>query len=236
VSSKVLVIIPTFNEAKSLASTVEGLLKQVTSFDVLVVDDNSQDRTAEIADSLASRQSRVNVLHRKSKQGLGPAYIAGFQYAFENDYDVVVEMDADGSHQAHDLPRILLALEHADLAIGSRWVIGGSVQNWPLSRKFLSRFGNLYAKLMLGTHIHDMTSGFRAYRAKFLEKLISSPVSSQGYSFQVELAYRAAKTGIVKEVPITFVERTEGKSKMTLGIVFEALLKIQLWGIRRLLG
>lgn len=235
-SSKVLVIIPTFNEAKSLASTVESLLSEVGSVDVLIVDDGSQDGTAELADSLASNQARVKVLHRESKMGLGPAYIAGFRYAFANKFDVVVEMDADGSHQANDLPRILSAIQDADLVIGSRWVSGGGVQNWPVSRLFLSRFGNLYARLLLGTHIHDMTSGFRAYRAKFLEKLISKPVSSQGYSFQVELAYRAAETGTVKEVPITFVERAEGNSKMTIGIVIEALLKIQLWGIRRIFG
>lgn len=235
-SSKVLVIIPTFNEAKSLSSTVEGLLSEVPAVDILIVDDGSTDGTSDIADSLASNEARVNVMHRDSKLGLGPAYVAGFRYAFANQYDVVVEMDADGSHQASDLPGILSAIENADLAIGSRWVSGGSVKNWPVVRLFLSRFGNLYARLLLGTRIHDMTSGFRAYRANFLEKLISTPVSSQGYSFQVELAYRASKTGTVKEVPITFVERSEGKSKMTLGIVLEALLKIQLWGIRRLFG
>jgi dolichol-phosphate mannosyltransferase len=234
VSSKVLVIIPTFNEAKSLSSTVEGLLSEVPAVDILIVDDGSTDGTSDIADSLASNEARVNVMHRDSKLGLGPAYVAGFRYAFANQYDVVVEMDADGSHQASDLPGILSAIENADLAIGSRWVSGGSVKNWPVVRLFLSRFGNLYARLLLGTRIHDMTSGFRAYRANFLEKLISTPVSSQGYSFQVELAYRASKTGTVKEVPITFVERSEGKSKMTLGIVLEALLKIQLWGIRRI--
>lgn len=235
-SSKVLVIIPTFNEAKSLSSTVEGLLSEVPAVDILIVDDGSTDGTSDIADSLASNEARVNVMHRDSKLGLGPAYVAGFRYAFANQYDVVVEMDADGSHQAGDLPGILSAIENADLAIGSRWVSGGSVKNWPVVRLFLSRFGNLYARLLLGTRIHDMTSGFRAYRANFLEKLISTPVSSQGYSFQVELAYRASKTGTVKEVPITFIERSEGESKMTLGIVLEALLKIQLWGIRRLFG
>jgi dolichol-phosphate mannosyltransferase len=233
---KMLVVMPTHNEAKSLASTVEGLLNEIRGVDVLVVDDNSQDGTGAIADSLAINHSRVSVLHRPTKQGLGPAYIDGFRYAFANDYEVVVEMDADGSHQASDLQTILLATSDADLVIGSRWMPGGSVQNWPITRVLLSKFGNLYARLMLGTHIFDMTSGFRAYQSNFLQKLIASPVSSQGYSFQVELAYRATKTGVVKEVPITFVERTEGRSKMTLGIVFEALIKIKLWGIRRFLG
>jgi dolichol-phosphate mannosyltransferase len=233
---KTLVVIPTYNEAKSLASTVEGLLAEIAEVDVLVVDDNSKDGTAAIADSLAINSPRVSVLHRPTKQGLGPAYIDGFRYAFANGYEVVVEMDADGSHQASDLKTILLALKGADLVIGSRWIPGGSVQNWPITRVLLSKFGNLYARLMLGAHIFDMTSGFRAYQSGFLQRLIAAPVSSQGYSFQVELAYRATKTGVVKEVPITFVERTEGRSKMTLGIVFEALIKIQLWGIRRLFG
>jgi dolichol-phosphate mannosyltransferase len=233
---KTLVVIPTYNEAQSLASTVEGLLTEIAGVDVLVVDDNSKDGTAGIADSLGIRHARVSVLHRPAKQGLGPAYIDGFSYAFANGYEIVVEMDADGSHQASDLQRILLAISSADLVIGSRWISGGSVQNWPIARVLLSKYGNVYARLMLGTDILDMTSGFRAYRASILQKLISTPVSSQGYSFQVELAFRASKTGVVKEVPITFVERAEGRSKMTLGIVFEALVKIQLWGIRRLFG
>jgi dolichol-phosphate mannosyltransferase len=208
----------------------------VPEVDILVVDDNSQDGTAQIADSLAAKHDRVAVLHRASKQGLGPAYIEGFRYAFTNNYYSVVEMDADGSHQASDLPRLLEANREVDLVIGSRWIAGGSVQNWPYSRLFLSKFGNLYARLMLGTGIFDMTSGFRVYRSEFLKRLIASPVSSQGYSFQVELAYRASKTGVVREVPITFIERAEGRSKMTFGIVLEALIKIQLWGIRRIFG
>ena len=233
---RTLVVMPTYNEAQSLASTVEGLLAEVVGVDVLIVDDNSLDGTPKIADSLSMTHPRVSVLHRPLKQGLGPAYIDGFRYAFSNGYQVVVEMDADGSHQASDLTSILGEMNNADLVIGSRWIKEGSVQNWPVSRLFLSRFGNLYARLILGTHIFDMTSGFRAFKAGFLEDLISSPVASQGYSFQVELAYRASKSGVVKEVPITFVERAEGRSKMTLGIVFEALVKIQLWGIKRIFG
>jgi dolichol-phosphate mannosyltransferase len=227
---------PTYNEAQSIASTVEGLLAEVVGVDVLIVDDNSLDGTPKIADSLSMTHPRVSVLHRPLKQGLGPAYIDGFRYAFSNGYQVVVEMDADGSHQASDLTSILGEMNNADLVIGSRWIKEGSVQNWPVSRLFLSRFGNLYARLILGTHIFDMTSGFRAFKAGFLEDLISSPVASQGYSFQVELAYRASKSGVVKEVPITFVERAEGRSKMTLGIVVEALVKIQIWGIKRIFG
>ena len=233
---RTLVVMPTYNEAQSLASTVEGLLAEVVGVDVLIVDDNSHDGTPNIADSLSMTHPRVSVLHRPLKQGLGPAYIDGFRYAFSNGYQVVVEMDADGSHQASDLTSILGEMNNADLVIGSRWIKEGSVQNWPVSRLFLSRFGNLYARLILGTHIFDMTSGFRAFKAGFLEDLISSPVASQGYSFQVELAYRASKSGVVREVPITFVERSEGRSKMTLGIVVEALVKIQIWGIKRIFG
>ena len=233
---KTLVVMPTYNEERTLASTVAELLTEVTGVDVLIVDDNSRDATAAIADSLASSSPRVSVLHRPTKLGLGPAYLDGFRYAFSKQYQIVVEMDADGSHQASDLKQILLATSDADLVIGSRWIEGGSVQNWPMNRVILSRFGNLYARLMLGTKISDMTSGFRAYQASFLQNLIATPVSSQGYSFQVELAYRASKTGVVREVPITFIERTEGRSKMTLGIVIEALAKIQFWGIKRLFG
>ena len=229
-------MMPTYNEAKSLSRTVEELLTVSQVVDVLIVDDNSPDGTAAIADSLAVSNPRVSVIHRANKLGLGPAYLDGFDNAFSNDYEVVVEMDADGSHRAEDLSRLLSEIQQFDLVIGSRWVAGGNVQNWPVFRLILSRFGNLYARIMLGTRIKDMTSGFRAYRANFLKQLIAEPVSSQGYSFQVELAYRASRIGRVKEVPITFVERTEGSSKMTLTIVFEALAKIQLWSFRRFLG
>jgi glycosyltransferase involved in cell wall biosynthesis len=229
-------VMPTYNEAKSLTRTVEELLSVAKAVDVLIVDDNSPDGTAEIADSLMRSNPRVKVIHRANKLGLGPAYLKGFAYAFANNFEVVVEMDADGSHLAEELSRLLAEIPNYDLVIGSRWVAGGSVQNWPLSRLILSRFGNLYARLMLGTHIKDMTSGYRAYRASFLKQLIADPVSSQGYSFQVELAYRGSKLGSVKEVPITFVERTEGTSKMTPSIVFEALAKIQLWSFRRFFG
>ena len=233
---KTLVVMPTYNEAKSLSRTVEELLTVSQVVDVLIVDDNSPDGTAAIADSLAVSNPRVSVIHRANKLGLGPAYLDGFDHAFSNDYEVVVEMDADGSHRAEDFSRLLAEIQQFDLVIGSRWVAGGNVQNWPVFRLILSRFGNLYARIMLGTRIKDMTSGFRAYRANFLKQLIAEPVSSQGYSFQVELAYRASRIGRVKEVPITFVERTEGSSKMTLSIVFEALAKIQLWSFRRFLG
>jgi dolichol-phosphate mannosyltransferase len=173
-------------------------------------------------------------LVRKAKQGLGVAYLEGFDWAFSRDFDFIVEMDADGSHRAEDLVKLLRSGVEADLVIGSRWVAGGEVLNWPAVRVLISKVGNRYAKLMLGTRIFDMTSGFRIYRSEFLQELVSDPVSSHGYSFQVELAYRASKLGRVVEVPISFVERVDGKSKMTLAIVLEALTKVTFWGLKRI--
>lgn len=230
---KTLVIIPTFNEADTVLSTINSLLTELPQVNVLVVDDNSPDGTAQLVSEAGKSDARINLLSRIAKQGLGPAYLEGFAWAFSNGYDLIVEMDADGSHQAKDLASMLSA-DGADLVIGSRWVPGGAVLNWPWSRKLISRVGNIYARLMLRTSISDMTSGFRVYRAPFLKKLLAEPVSSQGYSFQVELAYRAEKLGVVVEKPITFVERTSGKSKMTLAIVLEALTKVTFWGIKRL--
>jgi dolichol-phosphate mannosyltransferase len=230
---KYLVVIPTYNEAEAIVETVSLVLAQKSDLEVLVVDDSSPDGTGSIVKDVFANQSRVHLLTRKEKQGLGLAYLDGFQWAFSQGFDFVVEMDADGSHRASDLSLLVEASGTADLVIGSRWIAGGEVQNWPWFRKLVSRFGNRYAKAMLGTKILDMTSGFRVYRAKFLQQLVSESVSSHGYSFQVELAYRASNAGLVSEVPITFVERVNGKSKMTLTIVLEALTKVTFWGIKR---
>ena len=230
---KTLVIIPTYNEAQSLEITVIKLLETVPNVDVLIVDDGSPDGTATLAKKLVLDQPRVSLLERSSKQGLGPAYLAGFNYGFENSYQFIVEMDADGSHRSEDLLTMLQQANHFDLVIGSRWIKGGGVRNWSLARQLISRFGNSYAKFMLGTKISDMTSGFRVYRADFLKQLVSREVASAGYSFQVELAYRASQLGSVSEVPITFVERNLGKSKMTLAIVLEALTRVTFWGLKR---
>jgi glycosyltransferase involved in cell wall biosynthesis len=230
---KYLVVIPTYNEAETIVETISHVLAQKPDFEVLIVDDSSPDGTGSIVRDAFANQSRVHLLTREQKQGLGLAYLEGFQWAFSNDFDAIVEMDADGSHRASDLALLLEASNTVDLVIGSRWIHGGTVENWPWFRKLISRIGNRYAKAMLGTEILDMTSGFRVYRAKFLQQLISEPVSSHGYSFQVELAYLASKAGSVVEVPITFVERVNGKSKMTLAIVLEALTKVTFWGIRR---
>jgi dolichol-phosphate mannosyltransferase len=228
-----LVVIPTYNEAEAILETVSLVLALKPELNVLVVDDSSPDGTSAIVRETFVSESRVQLLTRKQKQGLGLAYLEGFQWAFSKGFDVVVEMDADGSHRAKDLALLLEASKTADLVIGSRWISGGEVENWPLIRKLISKIGNRYAKTMLGTRIWDMTSGFRVYRAEFLQKLVTESVSSHGYSFQVELAYRASKTGSVVEVPITFVERVNGKSKMTLAIVLEALTKVTFWGIKR---
>jgi dolichol-phosphate mannosyltransferase len=208
---------------------------------VLVVDDNSPDGTGRLADELAAADPRVRVLHRAGKLGLGTAYVAGFGWALERGYDVVVEMDADGSHRAEDLPQLLAALTDADLVLGSRWVPGGSVLNWPMSRHLLSRGANTYTRIILGIPLRDATGGFRAYRAGLLEELGLDGVASQGYCFQVDMAWRAVRTGArVVEVPITFVERELGQSKMSRAIVVEALFSVTRWGIaersRRLAG
>jgi dolichol-phosphate mannosyltransferase len=198
-----------------------------------VADDNSPDGTGELADRIASEDPQVHVMHRKGKEGLGAAYIAGFRWALERDYDVIVEMDADGSHQPEQLTRLLDAVETgADLVIGSRWVAGGSVVNWPFYRQLISRTGSTYARIMLGLKIKDMTAGYRAFRRTTLEKLDLDAVESVGYGFQVDLAWRVAKMGLeVVEVPVTFVERELGSSKMSGNIVLEAMLNVTKWGL-----
>ena len=233
---KHLVVIPTYNEAGTIAKTVSGVLSLDANISILVVDDSSPDGTQDVVRENFGSELRVNLLARPTKQGLGLAYLAGFEWAISRDFDYIIEMDADGSHRPEDLVKLLKSSLEADLVIGSRWIPGGEVLNWAPIRKIISRTGNRYAKFMLGTKILDMTSGFRIYRAKFLQQLISEPVSSHGYSFQVELAYRASKLGKVIEKPITFVEREDGKSKMTLAIVLEALTKVTFWGIKRILS
>ena len=233
---KYLVVIPTYNEAETILQTVRLVLALKQGFNVLVVDDSSPDGTGAVVSGAFANQTRVHLLTRKQKQGLGLAYLEGFEWAFSKGFDVIVEMDADGSHRVQDLGRLLEASNAADLVIGSRWISGGEVENWPLIRRLISKVGNRYAKVMLGTKIFDMTSGFRVYRTEFLKKLVAKSVSSHGYSFQIELAYRASKAGSVVEEPITFVERVNGKSKMTLAIVLEALAKVTFWGIRRVIS
>ncbi|MFM5905034.1 MAG: polyprenol monophosphomannose synthase [Micrococcales bacterium] len=229
---KTLVIIPTYNELGSLTDQVQGLVTSVPEVDILIVDDNSPDGTGQLADRLAQLNPRVSVLHRKGKGGLGPAYLAGFDYGIQQGYEFLVEMDADGSHRCEDLPKLLQVAPQADLVIGSRWIKGGKVVNWPLHRKAISRIGNIYAGLLLRAGVRDITAGFRVFRTSFLKSLDLSNIASQGYSFQVELAWKSklASARII-EVPITFVERTQGNSKMSNKIVLEALWRVTKWGI-----
>jgi dolichol-phosphate mannosyltransferase len=232
-----LVIIPTYNEADNVAPIVRRVRAAVPEAHVLVADDNSPDGTGKIADELAAEDDHVQVLHRKGKEGLGAAYLAGFRWGVEHDFDVLVEMDADGSHQPEELPRLLTALKGADLVLGSRWVPGGRVVNWPRSREFISRGGSLYSRVMLDVPIRDVTGGFRAFRRSTLKGLGLSDVASQGYCFQVDLARRAVKAGFhVVEVPITFVERELGDSKMSRDIVVEALWRVTAWGVTERAG
>jgi dolichol-phosphate mannosyltransferase len=230
------VVVPTYQEAESLPLLLDGLAAHAPDVDVLVVDDGSPDGTGTIADAVAAADPRIHVLHRAAKAGLGGAYRAGFAWALERDYDVVVEMDADGSHRPRDLPRLLdrLRTGSADLVLGSRWVPGGGVVNWPWYRRFISRGGTWYAQHMLAIPVADATGGFRAFRRETLERLPLAEVASQGYCFQIDLARRVLDAGMtIDEVPITFVERTQGHSKMSGSIVREALWRVTLWGIKR---
>ena len=228
----VLVIVPTYNEVENLEIIAGRLHAAVPDAHLLVVDDNSPDGTGKLADELAGREDWVHVLHRTGKEGLGAAYLAGFAWAKKQGYDVVVEMDADGSHAPEQLPRLLAALEHADLVLGSRWVEGGRVENWPKSREVLSRGGNTYTRLALGLPLRDATGGYRAYRRAVLDTVLEQQVHSQGYCFQVDLAWQLWKAGHrVVEVPITFVERVRGESKMSRAIVVEALWRVTVWGV-----
>jgi dolichol-phosphate mannosyltransferase len=229
---RVLVVIPTYNERDNIEQITGRVRVSVPGAHVLVVDDNSPDGTGKLADELAAADEAVHVLHRTEKNGLGQAYIAGFRWALVAGYDVVVEMDADGSHRPEQLPGLLTAVaEGADLAIGSRWVPGGKVVDWPLLRLLISRGGSLYTRIMLRIPVRDATAGYRAYRAKVLRALDLDSVSSQGYCFQVDLLRRTWQGGFtVVEVPITFAERERGQSKMNHSIVIEALWRVTAWG------
>ncbi|MFJ2027912.1 polyprenol monophosphomannose synthase [Streptomyces sp. NPDC087897] len=229
---KVLVIIPTYNEVENIGPIVGRVRAAVPDAHILVADDNSPDGTGKAADEIAAADDQVHVLHRQGKEGLGAAYLAGFAWGRENGYGVLVEMDADGSHQPEELPRLLTALKGADLVLGSRWVPGGRVVNWPRSREVISRGGSLYSRLALGLSVRDVTGGYRAFRTETLDGLGLGEVASQGYCFQVDLARRAVAAGYhVVEVPITFVDREIGDSKMSRDILVEALWRVTGWGI-----
>jgi dolichol-phosphate mannosyltransferase len=231
---RTLVIIPTFNEREALPVQLAAVRAATPDVDILVTDDNSPDGTGAWADAVAAEDPHVHVLHRPGKAGLGAAYIAGFAWGIERGYDTIVEMDADGSHRAADLQALLDRAHSADLVIGSRWVAGGEVVNWPWRRKFLSVNANRYVRLAMGLKVHDATAGFRAYRAETLASLDLESVESQGYCFQVDMTWRVIQAGgSVEEVPITFVERELGVSKMSGSIIREALVKVTIWGAQR---
>ncbi|MFV0459970.1 MAG: polyprenol monophosphomannose synthase [Actinomycetales bacterium] len=232
-----LVVIPTYNERSTLPGVVSRLLVSAPEVHVLIVDDNSADGTGAIADELAAAEPRLQVLHRPAKQGLGTAYRAGMRWGLERGHDVLVEMDADGSHAPEQLPRLLSRLDSsddsADLVIGARYIPGGGVHNWSRRRWLLSRGANTYVRWWLRLPLHDSTAGFRAYRREVLKRIDLDTVTSQGYCFQVEMAWRAFRAGFrVVEVPIDFTEREQGSSKMGREIVLEALRQITIWGIR----
>ncbi|WP_368733148.1 polyprenol monophosphomannose synthase [Streptomyces alkaliphilus] len=228
----VLVVIPTYNEAANLPPLVERLRRVVPQADVLVVDDDSPDGTGRVADRLAAADPAVHVLHRAGKDGLGAAYLDGFRWGLERSYRALVQMDGDGSHLPEQLPRLLTALGRADLVIGSRWVPGGRIVHWPRRRQLLSRGGSGYSRLLLDLPLRDVTSGYRALRRSALTPELMADVAARGYCFQVDLAHRAVRAGLrVVEVPITFVERTAGDSKMSREIVAEALWRVTAWGI-----
>jgi dolichol-phosphate mannosyltransferase len=230
---RVVMVVPTYNEAENLAWIVSRVRHSLPEADVLVVDDGSPDGTGQVADGLAAEDPQISVVHRSAKEGLGAAYLHGFRVALERGYDVVGEMDADGSHQPEQLPRLLEALEEADLVLGSRWVPGGSVVNWPWTRKALSRGGNLYTRVLLGIPVRDATGGFRLFRRTTLEKIDLPSVRSVGYCFQADLAWRTVEAGLrVREVPIQFIERVRGESKMSRDVAVESLRRITVWGLQ----
>ena len=231
---RVLVIIPTYNELDALPLILSRVQNSVPTVEILIVDDNSPDGTGGIADQWVSENPGIHVMHRLGKGGLGAAYLAGFAWGLQQGFDVLVEMDADGSHQPEQLPSLLAALEYSDLVLGSRWVEGGGTENWSKNRELLSKGGNYYTKVMLGIDIDDSTGGYRAFKASALRSLDLHEVASQGYCFQVDLAWRAKQRGfVVTEVPITFVEREVGTSKMSRKIVTEALWRVTVWGVDR---
>ncbi|PPL19846.1 polyprenol monophosphomannose synthase [Microterricola pindariensis] len=233
--TRTIVVIPTYNEIENLEAVARRLLDAVPAVELLVVDDNSPDGTGRLAEDLAAADERIHVLHRPGKDGLGAAYRAGFAWVLGHGADVVVEMDADGSHLPEQLPRLLDGLRVADVVIGSRWVPGGAVRGWPAHRKLISLAGSEYARLALGVTQRDATGGFRAFTAPALARIGAERSTSQGYGFQIETLWQAVGQGLrVVEVPITFVERVNGSSKMSAGIVVEAMLRVTVWGLAAL--
>lgn len=235
---RVLVVLPTYNEAASILDQLRRLTEVLPAARVLVVDDSSPDGTGDLVSEITDTLTTVSLMRRPHKQGLGRAYRAGLAWGLQHGYEVLVQMDADGSHLPEQVPQLLAALERADVAIGSRYVSGGRIASWPLPREVMSRVANGYVRALTGLAPHDVTAGFRAYRAAALRRLDVDEVGSQGYCFQIEMTRRAAAAGLrTVEVPITFVERSGGSSKMSATIVAEAVVRTTLWGVQdRLTG
>jgi dolichol-phosphate mannosyltransferase len=237
VFERIVVIVPTYNEATNLPQIVPEILKQDSRLQILVVDDSSPDGTGELADRMAAENPRIHVLHRAAKQGLGRAYLAGFRWSLAQGYDAMLEMDADFSHDPAFLPRFLTAIEDADLVLGSRYATGVNVINWPISRLLLSLGANLYARVITGLPLSDSTGGFKCFRRGVLEAIDLDRVRSNGYAFQIEMSFRAWKKGFrLKEIPIIFHERVEGQSKMSKRIVREAIWMVWWLRLQSLLG
>lgn len=237
-ADKALVIIPTYNEAANIDTLIPRVLEQDPRIEILVVDDNSTDGTGAIVDEIASRQPRVHVLHRPAKQGLGTAYLAGFQWALERDFEYIFEMDADFSHDPKHLPEFLRAARDADLVLGSRYLRGRvTVVNWPMPRLLLSYVANIYARVVIGLKLYDATGGFKCFRRRVLERIDLSSVRSNGYAFQIEMSFRASRLGFkIVEIPIVFVDRLDGTSKMSGTIVREAIWMVWRLRFQALLG
>ncbi|MFQ6047489.1 MAG: polyprenol monophosphomannose synthase [Gemmatimonadales bacterium] len=229
-AEKALVVIPTYNEAENIRQIVPQVLGQDPRIQVLIVDDNSPDGTGRLADEMASVDPRIHVIHRKGKQGLGTAYLTGFRWALERDFEFIFEMDADFSHDPKHLPEFLAAAENADLVLGARYLEGRvTVVNWPMTRLLLSYFANIYARVVTGLKVSDSTGGFKCFRRRVLESVDLDAVHSNGYSFQIEMSLRAARKGFrIAEIPIVFVDRTEGHSKMSGAIIREAVWMVWL--------
>jgi dolichol-phosphate mannosyltransferase len=228
---KTLIIIPTYNEAENILKLLDAVNSNAPAADILVVDDNSPDGTAALVEGRMKNDRRVKIMKRSGKLGLGSAYIGGFRYALEHRYEAVFEMDADFSHNPAYLPKFLDALKDADLVLGSRYVEGGGVENWPLRRRLISLGGSLYSRLILGVSYHDLTGGFKCFRREALLAIDLDAVHSEGYSFQIELTYRVHKKGLrIREIPIVFVDRVDGKSKMSWKIFLEAIYRV--WQMR----
>ena len=224
---KTLVIIPTYNEADNIVRLIPEVLRQDGGIDVLVIDDASPDKTAELVRELKVHTPRVHLFERPGKLGLGSAYVEGFRFALKNTYDYVFEMDADFSHDPLDIPRFLKEMEHYDLVLGSRYINGVRVLNWPIRRLLLSYFANFYSRVMTGLKLHDATGGFKCYRREVLEAIDLDQISSNGYAFQIETSFKAWKKGFrIKEIPIVFLDREIGVSKMSKGIVYEAIFML----------